>query len=205
MSVARISHSMLLARWLKPRLGLEYLEKTPYAQFRTIAALSVLYFIQVSLFILLMGKSVFTPLLTIKGLILALVFIVVLVVGTFVAIQAASIAFWWVAKQFKGCGTLAQTRAAVVWSSVGSSLMGCFWLLLYASFSNQHILGKMAIVLALFSYVGGVATIVYMLISLVRALSEINKLGYLRTVYVVIAGLVILGGIVGAILRLRNI
>ena len=117
--------------WTQPRKIVGYLDQSPATQFRLIAALTLLYFIQISIFVLSLEKLTIAPLLTLKGLSLIVYSIFTIGSGSVAAIYILTLAFWIGAKCFNGHGTLPQTRAAVIWTLVWSIPVGFFLLLIY--------------------------------------------------------------------------
>ena len=156
------------------------------------AGLVVIYFIQVVAFALAIDRDKMAPLFTSKGAILAVYFLILLAIGAFVVVQASTLALWSAARLFNGQGTLQQTRAAVIWTLLGSIPIGFFWLILYFAYTHQELLGKAAPLIAMVSYASGVATLIYMLIVLLVTLSETNKIGLWKAFFSLGLGSIIL-------------
>lgn len=191
--------------WFKPRNGVRYLEEFPMTQLWIMVGLCFLYFFQFTAFLLQMDEYTIAPLLTFKGFVLAVYFMLYLALGALITTLAASLAFWAAARCFNGEGTLPQTRAAVVWTFLLSAPLGFFWLMLYFAYSHQGLLGKAAGVVGAVSYIGAIATVIYMLIVLMITLSEINKFRLGRSFLTLVVGAVIFAVIAYALLALFHL
>lgn len=158
--------------WNKPREIVRYLDRSPSLQFGIMAALVIIYFIQLSLFTFSIKEAV-EPLLTRNGLYLSIYTFLIMGCGLFTSIYILTLAIWIAAKCFDGHGTLPQTRAAIIWTSVWSIPIGIFLLLIYFTIREpDH--GMMAICIRIASYLGVIATTFFGFTVLLKSLSEVH-------------------------------
>lgn len=183
--------SAIFSMWFKPRKGVQYLQEAPFSQIWIMLGLCILYLIQVGAFLLSIEDYSLSFLLTYKGFLLLVYASLFLGVAAFVVVQASSLSIWLGARCIGGRGTLPQTRAAVVWTFTGSIPIGFFWVLLYCAFRFRDILGKAAAILGAFSYVGVLATVIYMFTLLLITVSETHQMGRLRAFVTIVFGMLI--------------
>jgi hypothetical protein len=195
-----MSLSSIFSMWFKPRLGVQRLQESSRSQLLIMVGLCLLYFVQVGLFVLAMDDYDIAPLLKVKGLVLVIYFLLFLAVGAFVLIQASTLAIWIASKCFNGQSTLFSTRAAVIWALIGSCPIGFFWISLYLMYSHEELLGNTAVVIGAASYIGALASVVYMFIVLLKTVSETNKFGLWRAFFTIATSAIILGGMAIALL-----
>lgn len=179
--------------WFKPREAVRCLNQRTRAQWCLIVALIIIFFLQAAVFVLSIDKAKIAPLFSLKGAVLAIMFLLFLAVAVFVVMFAGTWAFWLAAKCFKGQGTFSQTRPAVIWTLFSSIPIGFFWMILYAAYQNQELLGKAAGIIAMLSYIGGIATLIYMFIVLLKTISETNKVSLGISFFTIALGILILG------------
>lgn len=186
-----MTSNFLLSKWYKPREIVRYLNQSSSSHFRLMAGLTVIYFIQISTFILSLEKMTISPLFSRNGLNLIVWFFLSVAAGLFVFIYTSTLALWWGAKCLNGTGTLPQTRAAVIWTLVCSIPIGFFLLLLYFVFRHQHLV-QLGQIIKIVSFLGIFATLIYGLIVLIKTVSETHSLSLWRAFFSILLGLIIL-------------
>lgn len=173
-----IQNSML-SIWLKPQEGARYLQTTSH--FLLITGLTLIYFIQISAFVLSLDKAIVDPLFTSKGLTLAILVLLAIGAWTFTVIQAFTMVIWSVAKRFKGQGTIQQTRAAIIGTLAWLMLIGFFWLTVYF-INRQPDIGIFLLTIKVISYLGAFAALISGCVILAKTVSRINGFGIWRSI-----------------------
>lgn len=165
--------------WVKPQEGARYLQTTSH--FLLITGLTLIYFIQMSTFVLSLDKAIVDPLFTSKGLKLAILVLLAIGAWTFTVIQAFTMIIWSVAKRFKGQGTIQQTRAAIIGTLAWFMLIGFFWLTVYF-INRQSDVGTFLLVIKIASYFGAFAALISGCAILVKTVSRVNGFGVWRSI-----------------------
>jgi hypothetical protein len=182
----------ILSIWFKPRESARYLQTTSH--FLLITGLALIYFLQLTTFVLSLDKTTTDPLFTSKGLTLSILVLLALGTWTFTIIQAFTMVIWSVARRFKGHGTIVQTRAAMIGSLAWFMLIGFCWLTVYF-INKQPDAGLALLIVKIASYLGAFAALIYGVVSLVKTVSNINGFGIWRSIASIILSSIILYGV----------
>ncbi|HUD01082.1 MAG TPA: hypothetical protein VMR37_02030 [Rhabdochlamydiaceae bacterium] len=197
-----VKRSSILSIWLKPREGVRYLETASH--FLLITGLTLIYFVQISTFVLSLEKLTIAPLLTYKGVTFILLFLLALGLWTFTFIQAFTMTVWSVAKRFNGQGTIPQTRAAVIGVLAWFMPLGFFWLIIYFT-NRQPDAGLILQIIRIAAYLGGFATLLYGIVVMLKTVSEAHSFGLWRSLFSISISTLILYGIIRAVLACEPI
>lgn len=182
----------ILSIWFKPQEGTRYLQTTSH--FFLITGLTLIYFIQMTTFVLSLDKATTDPLFTSKGLTLAILVLLAIGAWTFTVIQAFTMVIWSVARRFKGQGTIQQTRAAMIGTLAWFMLIGFFWLTVYF-INRQPNIGVVLLVIKVASYLGAFAALISGCTILVKTISRINGFGIWRSITSIVLSSIILYGV----------
>jgi hypothetical protein len=185
------TQNSILSIWFKPQEGARYLQTTSH--FLLITCLTLIYFLQITIFVLSLDKATTDPLFTSKGLTLAILVLLAIGAWTFTVIQAFTMVVWSVARRFKGQGTIQQTRAAIIGSLAWFMLIGFFWLTIYFINRQSHI-GIVLIAVKVSSYLGIFAALISGCSLLAKTVSYINGFGIWRSIASIVLSSIILYG-----------
>jgi hypothetical protein len=178
--------------WFRPREGMRYLQTTSH--FLLIFGLALIYFIQISIFVLSLEKSTIAPLFSSTGLKLTILVFLGLGASTFTVIQAFTMTIWSVARRFKGQGTIQQTRAAIIGVLAWFMLIGFFWLIVYFINRQPDVL-LILLIIKIASYLGALTALLCGSIILVKTVSEIHNFGFWLSLLSIFFSIVILYGV----------
>lgn len=179
----------ILSIWFRPREGVRYLQTKSH--FLLILGLTLIYYIQLTTFVLSLDKKTIAPLFSSKGLTLAILVLLALGAWTFTLIQACTMVTWSVAKRLKGQGTIPQTRATIIGTLAWFMLIGFFWLTVYFILQESEI-GVFLRILKGVSYVSAFAALIYGVIFLVKTIADINGFGIWRSLASILLSSIIL-------------
>jgi len=183
------TQNSFLSIWLKPQKGVQYLQTTSH--FLLIVGLTLVYFIQISTFVLSLDKMTVAPLFTSKGLTLTILVLLAIGAWTFTFIQAFTMVIWSVAKNLKGQGTIQQTRAAIIGTLAWFMLIGFFWLIVYF-INRQPDAGLALLILKIASYLGAFGALISGSVILVKTISDVNSFGIWRSLVSILLSTAIL-------------
>ena len=178
-----------LLYWFKPRaiihhLSVDYSKST---HFRVIAALSVIYFIQISIFILSIDRIPSSAFFSFKGLQAIPLLLLLIGLATYTLINMSTLIIWICTKWLKGKGSLPQTRSALLCAAICSTPIGFFCLLFQFTFNRPNLEG-IAIPINIISFIGLISVLISGLIVMVKVLSRVHKITILRSLFSIIFG-----------------
>ncbi len=173
-------HQMILV-FFKPSEGVKYVDHIRNKTWKAIVFLAFLYFLQMSAYVLSIEEYTFAPLMTAKGWKLISYSLLIFFIGTCVVMHGLSMAIWTAARCLDGNASISKTRSAVIWFMIGSAPLGFFWLFLFQAYKHHEELGKLSVLVGAISALGILTTVLFMLFSLYKSVSEINHFSFWKT------------------------
>ncbi len=195
-----------ISLWINPRATIQKLtvSYSPSNDVRLILLLSLAYFIQISLFILMVDVIPGSVLISMKGLQAIIWGILVLGIGSYTYASLTSFMMWNIAKWFKGEGSLVNTRTALVCSMFTYLPVGFSILLVYFAYS-QKLIGKPIFLLDIISLIGLPLVFIYSFILMLKMIAEINHFSlWWAFISILLCGLLQAGIIFSLFMILRN-
>ena len=165
----------LIFLWVNPREAIKELtvSYSPGNDLCLVVFLSLAYFLQISLFVLMVDVFPVSIFFSVKGLQTIIWSILAIGAGSYAYSGLTSFMMWTIAKWFKGGGSLASTRTALVCSMLSYLPVGFSIMLVYFAYSQKFI-GKPIFLLDIISLIGFPLAVIYSCILMLKMIAEIH-------------------------------
>lgn len=188
--------------WVNPRKTIQQLTVScsPSNDARLVGFLSMGYFVQIALFILMVDVIPGSVFFSMKGLQGMGGCLIAIAITLYTYASLSSLMIWTIAKCLKGNANSATTRTTLLWSMLGYLPVGFSILLVYFAY-NQKLMGKPIFLLDIFSLIALSILFVYSFILMLKMVSEINHFPIWRSFLTLLLCAIIQGGVIFILLR----